>query len=68
MEVAIECKSSQTIKSDHLKNMRILSEEKNSIKKRIVVCLEKKPRVTEDGIEILPALEFIQMLWNGHVI
>ena len=68
MEVAIECKSSQVIKSDHLKNMRILKQEKLNIKKSIVVCLEKKARRTEEGIEILPALEFIKMLWEDGVI
>lgn len=68
MEVAIECKSTQSIKPDHLKNMRILYEEKPLVKKRIIVCMENKARKTEDGIEILPAMEFIKKLWSDKII
>jgi predicted AAA+ superfamily ATPase len=68
MEIAIECKAVQVIKSDHLKNLRILKEEQPSVKKRILVCLESKARKTEDGIDILPALEFINRLWAGEIL
>ncbi|MES2615212.1 MAG: DUF4143 domain-containing protein [Bdellovibrionota bacterium] len=68
MEVALECKSSQSIKADHLKNMRVLYEEIPRVKKRIIVCMETQGRKTEDGIEILPAMEFIKKLWADEII
>jgi hypothetical protein len=32
-----------------------------------VVCCEDKPRTTSDGIEIIPAVKFPQVLWKGTV-
>lgn len=68
MEVAIEAKSSQQIRSDQLKNMRILLEEHPHVKKKIIVCTEKTSRITEDGIEILSYNDFIEKLWTGEII
>lgn len=36
-------------------------------KKSILVCQEKKPRVTEDGIYILPWQVFLDQLWGGDI-
>ena len=35
--------------------------------RRIVVCLEPRPRRTEDGIDILPAEVFVHRLWEGEL-
>lgn len=66
MKVAIECKGSDRITSDHLKNLRELKKDYPSVKTRVVVCLEKHIRKTEDGILILPFQTFIEKLWAGE--
>lgn len=67
MDVAIEAKAARKITDDHLKGLRSLKEDHADIKRRIVVCCEDKPRTTSDGIEIIPAVEFPQVLWKGTV-
>ena len=62
MQVAIEAKAAGKITSDHLKGLRAVTQDHRRVKKRVVVCLEPKPRRTEDGILILPATEFPQRL------
>ena len=57
MDVAIEAKASARITADHLKGLRHLRADHPSVR-RVVVCLEPKRRVTEDGIEIMPAHVF----------
>jgi len=57
MEVAIEAKASGRITADHLKGLRHLRADHPKTR-RIVVCLEPKRRMTEDGIEIVPASVF----------
>ena len=57
MEVAIEAKASSRITTDHLKGLRHLRAD-HPRARRVVVCLEPKRRVTEDGIEIIPAQVF----------
>lgn len=68
MEIAIEAKASRKITAGHLKALRTITDDHPGIKRRIVVCLEEKPRITEEGIEILPAREFAQRLWNDEII
>jgi predicted AAA+ superfamily ATPase len=68
MKVAIEAKSSSRITLDHLRGLRALAEEHPEVGRRIVVCLERDERRTEDGIEIIPAGIFASRLWNGDVI
>lgn len=67
MDVAIEAKATRKITDDHLKGLRSLKEDHADIKRRIVVCCEDKPRTTSDGIEIIPAVKFPQVLWKGTV-
>ena len=68
MQVAIEVKSSERIHSDHLKGLRNIVIDHPGIARRIVVCREPRPRKTSDGIEIMPAEEFAERLWEGAVI
>ncbi len=65
-EYAIEVKSSANIHNDHLKGLREAGKDYN-IKKRILVCLEKKLRTTNDGIEIMPVENFCKKLWNNSL-
>ena len=65
MELAIEAKATSKITSDHLKGLRSLKEDQPRLKQRIVACLEAKSRRTEDGVLILPAVEFCERLAAG---
>ncbi|MBW1780678.1 MAG: ATP-binding protein [Deltaproteobacteria bacterium] len=66
MELAIESKAVPRVSGDHLKGLRSLKIDHPDIRRTLVVCCEDMPRVTEDGIEIIPARHFAQMLWNGE--
>jgi predicted AAA+ superfamily ATPase len=67
MQVAIEVKSSRKITSDHIKGFVALAEDHPEVKRRLVVCLEKKYRKAQNGIEIVPAKRFAAMLWQGEI-
>lgn len=68
MEFAIEVKGTERIRSDHLKGLREVKEDYPSLKRRVIVCLEKVRRKTEDGIEILPYMDFLEELWGGRFL
>jgi len=44
-----------------------LKEDHPYIQRRMVVCLEDKPRITNDKIEILPTTVFAKILWEGNI-
>ncbi len=67
MEVAIEAKAVELVQPRHLKGLRTLKEEFPSVKKRVVVSLEPKRRLTEDKILILPPSDFVKILWSGEL-
>ena len=64
MRLAIEAKASARITSDHLKGLRTLGQEHPGTSRRIVVCLEPRPRRTDDGIDIIGATDFARCLWQ----
>jgi uncharacterized protein len=64
MAYAVEAKASRSVTADHLKGLRELSHEHPRVKKRFVISLDAQPRVTEDGIEVLPYQIFMQRLWQ----
>ena len=66
MEIAIESKAARKISASHLKGLRSLVVDHPGVQRRLVVCCEDKPRLTDDGIEIIPATEFPKMLWRGE--
>ena len=66
MRLAIEAKASARISSHHLKGHRILAEEHPGVR-RIMVCLEPRPRRTDDGIDVIPAADFALRLWQGDL-
>ena len=67
MEVAIEAKATTKITPKHLKGLRSLAVDHPNIKRRLVVCCEDKTRITDDGIEIVPAMVFSEILWHGKL-
>jgi predicted AAA+ superfamily ATPase len=64
MDVAIEVKGTQKVHSGHTKSLRALMEE-HSIKRAIVVSMEKQLRKIENSIEVLPWKTFLEILWSG---
>jgi len=68
VRVAIEAKGTARVTLDHLKGLREIAKDHPKVKRRIVVCLEDRPRRTEDGIEILPYREFAAELWGGGIL
>ena len=68
MEVAIEAKASARITRDHLRGLRTLVEEHPGVGRRIVVSLEPRARRTEDGIDVLPAAEFVRRIAKGTLV
>jgi len=67
MAVAIEVKASRHITAKHLKGLRSLRVDHPEVQKSLLVCCEEKSRITEDGILILPAQQFIEKLWQGEL-
>ena len=68
MELAIEAKSTARVTADHLKGLRELAKDHARVKRKLLVCLEERARLTEDKIEILPHALFTQRLWDGELI
>ncbi|MBU4484690.1 AAA family ATPase [bacterium] len=66
LDLAVEFKATDNIKSQHLKGLKALTEE-HVVKKAILVCLEKEPRKV-GNILILPWKMFCQNLWAGQLI
>ncbi len=67
MELAIEAKATAKVTSDHLRGLRAIKEDHPRMKQRIIVCLERTSRRTEDGILILPVAEFCDSLARGDL-
>lgn len=65
MQLAIEAKATAKVTSDHLKGLRAVLQDHPKIKQRIIVCLERTRRRTDDDILILPAAEFCDRLGAG---
>lgn len=63
--VAIEIKSTEEVHSHHTRGLKAFSEEfPNS--RLIIVSMDKYPRRMNE-IDVLPAQNFLKMLWNGEV-
>ena len=68
MEVAIEVKASQKIRSEHSKGLLQLKEDHPHVKRLIMVCTTDKKRVLDTGVEVMPYQDFLDELWGGDVI
>jgi len=62
MELAIEAKATAKVTADHLRGLRAIAQDHRKIKQRIIVCLERVSRRTEDGILIAPATQLGDLL------
>jgi len=67
MQLAIEAKATAKVTVDHLKGLGEVGRDHRGIKQRIIVCLERASRKTDDGIWILPASEFCARLSGGDL-
>lgn len=65
-ELAVEVKSGKVHEGD-LRGLKALHDDTKT-KKRIVVCLEKIPRRTMEGIEVISWDLFVKKLWSGELI
>ncbi len=68
MEYAIEAKASSRIEDRQMKGLRELSKDFPDLRKKIIVSLVDKDRITSDGIEIINYQSFIRKLWNGSLL
>ena len=66
-EVAIEVKGKSLVNKRDLRGLRALSEDV-TLQQKIVVGLEREPRVVEGGIEVLPVELFLRRLWDGGIV
>jgi predicted AAA+ superfamily ATPase len=64
MNVAIEVKGAQRVHSSHTKGLRALLEE-HTVKRAVIVALEKHPKRLDAAIEVLPWQVFLETLWSG---
>jgi predicted AAA+ superfamily ATPase len=67
MQVAIDAKATSEVTADHIKELRALAQDHPRVKERLLVCLEAKSRRTEEGILVVPALEFCALLKSGEL-
>ena len=68
MRLAVEAKASANIGSRHLKGLRSVIRDHPGIERRVIVCLEPRARRTSDGIDVLPAEEFVRRLWHDRLV
>jgi predicted AAA+ superfamily ATPase len=67
MDCAIEAKSTASVTERHLKGLRELVVDHPEVKRRVVVSLDEKDRMSGDGIEILHYATFLDRLWSGDL-
>ena len=66
MNVAIEVKGSHRVHSTHTRGLRALLEE-HTVKRAVIVSLEKQSRKLDSAIEVLPWQVFLETLWSGEL-
>ena len=64
-KVAIEIKSTDEVQSRHTKGLKAFLEEFPDARP-IIVSRDRAPRIL-NGIEVIPVLDFLKMLWNGEI-
>jgi predicted AAA+ superfamily ATPase len=66
-QVAIEVKAGGRIARRDLKGLLALAEEV-PLRRKVVVCGERRPRVTDEGVEVMPVEHFLRELWEGDLL
>ncbi len=64
-EIAIEVKATRNPTARNLSGLKRIGEEKD-FRYRILVCRESTPRLTDEGILILPWQDFLHRLWTNR--
>lgn len=64
-KVAIEAKGKERITSRDLKGLLNFKKDFPEAKRLMVVCLEKRMRRTDQGVDIVPYQDFTRLLWGG---
>ena len=67
MVAAIEIKATQRLGGNHFSGLKAIRDDHPGVGHRILVCLEPRRRLREDGIEILPVREFLEKLWDDEL-
>jgi predicted AAA+ superfamily ATPase len=62
MNVAIEVKGSHRVHSTHTRGLR-----EHTVKRAVIVSLEKQSRKLDSAIEVLPWQVFLETLWSGEL-
>jgi predicted AAA+ superfamily ATPase len=65
-QVAIEIKSTTAATDHHLRGLRAFRQEYEA--RCYLISLDPRPRLTADGIHILPWRDFLDQLWNNKII
>ena len=65
-DIAVEVKATRNPTSRNLEGLRKIGEER-SFRQRILVCREDMPRMTDEGILILPWRDFLHRLWKNAI-
>jgi uncharacterized protein len=68
MELAVEAKGSERVRSHHLKGLRQLKIDHPEVQRRIIVSLDPSLLTTDDGIEQMPYDHFARALWSGALL
>jgi predicted AAA+ superfamily ATPase len=66
-EVAVEVKGTENAQAHHFRGLAAFGEEYR-VRRRILVSCDPRPRLTEQGIEILPWRVFLEDLWSGRLM
>ena len=66
-EVTIEVKGSNRVDRIDLRGLEAFSEG-HKPRHQLLVCTEKRERLTENGIRIKPWRRFLEELWSGEII
>ena len=65
--VGVEVKARPFTARRDYKGLLALAEEV-PLKRKIVVCLEREPRRSSEGIEVMPVTHFLRELWGGRIV
>lgn len=65
--VAVEVKAAKRVSPRDIKGLKALMEE-GLMEKYILVCREDFPQLLDNGILILPYMDFLSDLWDGKIV
>lgn len=66
LRLAVDAKATERVTNTHLRGLRELSRDHPETGQRVIVCLEPRPRRTDDGILVMPPADFCAALYAGE--